>query len=100
VEVVSDPTYLALLEEMRELHIEKSSGYGNASDPLANFAAVSALTGDKTYRYPILRSIEKLSRCMSLLEQGRDDELGEEFKDVAGLMLCAEALRRRPKGTT
>ena len=88
------PGYLKLLLERRALHVEKSSGYGTSDDPFANFTAVAQASGEPRYLYPILRSIEKLTRCLSLHTQGRSDELGEEFSDVASLMDCAEAMRR------
>jgi hypothetical protein len=88
------PGYMKLLLERRALHVEKSSGYGTDSDPFANFTTVSQASGEPRYLYPILRSIEKLTRCLSLHTQGRADELGEEFTDVASLMDCAEAMRR------
>jgi hypothetical protein len=75
------------------LHIEKSAGYGTGSDPFANFTAIGALTGQPRYVYPVHRAIEKLTRCLSLMAQGREDELGEEFTDVASLLICAEAQR-------
>lgn len=91
------PGYLALLDEIRELHILKSAGYGTATDPFANFVAVAEAADQPAYVYPLHRAIEKLARCTSLLAQGRDPELGEEFLDVASLLLCAEALRREPE---
>ena len=58
--------------------------------------AIAALTGEPAWVYPRRRAIEKLARMESLEKQGRTDELEEEHKDVASLMICAEALRRRP----
>jgi hypothetical protein len=89
-----DPEYLRLLDELRALHIAKSSGYGTGEDPLANFMAVAAHSGQPAFVYPVLRAVEKLSRWASLYDQGRLDELEEEHLDVASLLLCAEALRR------
>lgn len=88
------PGYVKLLEERLALHLEKSGGYGTGSDPFANFTAVAGASGQPRYLYPILRAIEKLTRCLSLHAQGRADELGEEFSDIASLMDCAEAMRR------
>ena len=90
-----DPHWLEAHAELVAVHEEKSSGYGTGDDPLANFASVAALSGDMPYIYPCRRAIEKLSRVESLVRQGRYDDLQEEFMDVASLMLCAEALRRR-----
>jgi hypothetical protein len=88
------PEYLALVNELKRLHLTKSGGYGTGSDPFANFSAVAQASGEPRYLYAILRSLEKLTRCLSLHAQGRVDELGEEFTDTASLLLCAEAMRR------
>lgn len=88
------PGYMALLDELRELHIAKSSGYGTTADPLSNFSAVNA---EKPWRYAMDRMAEKLHRAVNLSEQDRDVEIGEELIDVASLGLCAEALRREAK---
>lgn len=90
-----DPGYHQILEELHKLHEVKSGGYGRSDAPYANFDAVAVLSEQPRFLYPILRSVEKLTRCLSLVEQGRFPELGEEFKDVASLMVCAESLRRQ-----
>jgi hypothetical protein len=92
---VSDPFWLEAHAELVEVHREKSGGYGTGEDPLANFTGVAAITGEPAWLYPCRRAVEKLTRIESLAAQGRVGELGEEFTDVASLMLCAEALRRR-----
>lgn len=90
-----DAEHHKILDELHDLHSEKSGGYGTGKDPYANFSAISALTGQSRYVYPIHRAIEKLSRCLSLIDQGRTDELGEEFRDVSSLLVCAESMRRQ-----
>jgi len=90
-----DPDYLAAHAELLQLHRAKSSGYGTGTDPLANFTAVALIEGEPPWRYPRMRALEKLTRIKSLEAQGRLDELEEEHLDVASLLLCAEALRRR-----
>jgi len=92
--VSGHPGYMALLTEIRDLHIEKSGGYGNGDDSFANFTAVADISGEPRYLYPVLRTIEKLTRVMSLHAQGRVAELDEEFKDGASLLLCAAAMLR------
>lgn len=92
-----DPTFLSLLDEIRELHLVMSGGYGADAEPFATFTAVAAVSGTARYEYPILRMIEKLTRAQSLIAQGGIDELGEEFGDIAGLALCAEAMRRQKR---
>ena len=88
------PEYMKVLAERKELHIEKSSGYGTGEDPFANFTAVATLTGQPRYLYPVHRTIEKLTRVLSLHAQGRTWDLEEEFKDCASLLDCATALLR------
>jgi hypothetical protein len=90
-----DPHWLDTHAELLDMHFEKSGGYGTGEDPLANFVAVAAANGKSPYMYALDRMTEKIARCRSLEAQGRIDELGEEFPDLAGLSICAEALRRR-----
>lgn len=90
-----DPNWIAAHSELVAVHREKSGGYGTGKDPLANFTGVAAVTGEPAWLYPCRRAVEKLTRVESLAAQGRAGELAEEFMDVASLMLCAEALRRR-----
>lgn len=88
------PEYMRLLDELGELHVDKSGGYGTGADPFANFTLVADSLGQPRYLYPIHRSLEKLARVLSLHDQGRVDELETEFKDVASLLLCAAAMLR------
>jgi len=94
------PGYLALLDTIRELHKEKSGGYGTGDDPFANYTAVAHAKSQPRFVYPIDRSLEKITRCYSLIEQGRYDELGEEFLDIASTFLCAETMRREDSALT
>lgn len=88
------PEYLRILAELHGLHALKSGGYGTGSDPMANFTAVASLTGQPRYLYPVHRSIEKLTRVLSLHRQGRVQDLEEEFLDVASLLICSAAMLR------
>lgn len=88
------PEYFNLIDELLQLHRLKSGGYGTVRDPFENFTRVADLSGQPRYIYPIHRSLEKHVRILSLLEQGRIDELDEEFKDAASLLLCAAAMLR------
>ena len=93
------PIFLALTDEMKALHQLKSGGYGRDTDAFANFTAVAQITGRQRCEYPVERIIEKVTRFRSLVDQGRWDEVGEELLDIAGLSLCAEAMRREDAGT-
>lgn len=92
---VGDLGWLQAHSELRALHFLKSEGYGTDEDPLANFTAIAQMTGEPAWVYPRRRALEKLARCEALEAQGRTDDLREEHLDIASLMLCAEALRRR-----
>lgn len=89
-----DPNWLAAYDELRALHIEKSSTYGTDADRLANFTAVAAVTCGHDEKYVLERIIEKSVRALHMLGSGRADQV-KEYKDIASLALCAEALRRR-----
>ena len=93
-EQTGHPGYRKLLDERWGLHQEKSGGYGTGKDPFANFTAVAQLTGQPRYLYPVHRTIEKLTRVLSLHAQGRVGELEEEFKDCASLLDCATTMLR------
>lgn len=88
------PYFIEESKALLDLHLLKSGGYGTGSDPFANFTAVSAVTGRARYEYPIERIVEKVTRLRSLIDQGRIAELGEEYRDIAGLSLCAVAMLR------
>ena len=92
---MSDPNWVQAWQELLGLHELKSGGYGTGADPLANFTGVASVAQEPSFLYPCRRAVEKLTRVESLVKQERFGELREEFMDIASLMLCAEALRRR-----
>lgn len=91
------PEYFKTVERLLRMHIEKSGGYGRPGSPFGNFEAVAALSGLPPFYYPALRAMEKLTRWMSLYDQGRYRELSEENLDIASLMLCCEVLLNEPQ---
>jgi hypothetical protein len=88
------PEYHEILRELGALHEIKSNGYGTYDSPLENFYAVGRVNQRAPYAYAMDRMTEKLARANILYLNGRIDELEEEFKDIASLAICAEALRR------
>ena len=93
--VEGDPEYLAALDDLRELHLLKSGGYGTGYDRFANFTLVASAIGEPRHRYPRRRMLEKIARLESLDAQGRTDELEEEYLDIAGLAMCCLAVLRK-----
>lgn len=94
------PGYLSLLKERVELHILKSGGYGTDKDPFANFTAVARAKDQPRYVYPVDRVQEKLARVYSLIAQGREEELEQEFSDMSSLLDCATTMLREDRGAT
>ncbi len=92
-------TFEEELVTIMDLHVEKSGGYGTDADPYANFTAVAQISGKPRYEYPILRTIEKLTRCISLLGKDAHENLAEEFSDCASLMVCALVMLREDLDT-
>jgi len=91
------PGYLRLLKERVQLHIDKSAGYGTGEDPFANFTAVARAKDQPRYVYPVDRVQEKLARVYSLIAQGREDLLEEEFSDMSSLLDCATTMLREDR---
>jgi hypothetical protein len=89
-----DPLWREAHGDLMALHLSKSATYGSDDDRLANLVEVAKVSGDAPERYALLRITEKVRRALNMLESGRFGEI-EEFMDIAGLALCAEALRRR-----
>lgn len=65
-----DPRYLALLEQLRHLHLKKSADYGKGADPLANLRG-SADIGIAPWKGAYLRLKDKTRRMDSFCLNGR-----------------------------
>lgn len=92
--VSGDPNWLAGWRELELLHRRKSSTYGTEDDALANFVKIGEAKAQDPEVYVLDRMMEKLIRCMHMLQAGDGGKI-EEWPDLASLALCAEALRRR-----
>lgn len=89
-----DPDWHDAHRELGDLHVEKSSTYGNGADPLANFTTLAAVAEQAPERYVLERIVEKCVRALNMIDAG-DAVVVQEYPDIASLGLCAEALRRR-----
>lgn len=97
-----DPRFLEILEEMRAMHIKKTTDYGNVkrSDPLANLRA-SARFGVEPWVAAILRLNDKLTRVQSFIENGSlaNEPLEDSFRDMAAYAILALILFREHQST-
>lgn len=90
----ADPGWLKVHDELRSLHIEKSTEYGSEEDALANYVRTSEVVGEPDEFACWTRIHEKCIRALNLIKAGRADD-NKEGTDVAALAIAAEALRRR-----
>ena len=92
------PTIVQVYEELYQLHVEKSGTYGDDEDRLANFTRLADRLEMDWEAIPVIRMGEKQIRVENMIADGLADDV-KEYKDIASLALCAEALRRRRRGT-
>lgn len=96
---IGDAKYLALLDQLRELHLRKSADYGSDEDPLANLRG-STDVGIKPWLGAWLRAKDKVRRldryCVkgSLANEGVEDTL----LDLAAYALLTLRLFRETEG--
>ena len=89
-----DSGWLAVWEELRDLHEAKAADYGTDTDALDNYVRASEAIGEPDEFTCWLRILEKAHRALNLIRAGRAQD-NHEGPDVAALALGAEALRRR-----
>lgn len=87
--------YLALLDEMRELHVRKAADYGRGADPLANCRA-SVELGVPAWIGIMIRATDKVHRIKSFILNGslKNESLEDSLKDLAAYALIALTLLR------
>jgi hypothetical protein len=92
-----DAGYLQILDEMREMHIAKSTDYGNSKkkDPLANLRA-SERFGVAPWLGAVIRLNDKITRIESFIENGRlmNESVEDSFMDIAAYAILALLLYR------
>lgn len=81
--VGGSPRYLALLDEMRDLHIRKNAGYAGVgnSDPWINFRGAEGF-GVDPLRGILVRMSDKYIRIQNLLRDPDNDKVGESIRDT------------------
>lgn len=96
-----DARYLALLDEMRALHIRKSADYGRGDDPLANIRASEEL-GVPAWKGAMVRALDKVHRIKSYCQNGSlaNEGVEDALLDLSSHALLALVLFREGKVTT
>lgn len=90
----ADADWVATHAELLELHVVKSSTYGDEGDRFRNFTDVAHAKDEFPEEAVLGRIIEKASRSLTMLRSGRRLEV-REYGDMGSLALIAEALRRK-----
>lgn len=90
-----DPRFFKLLDEMRELHIKKSSDYGLGEDHLSNLR-VSQDFGIPPWVGAVLRLNDKLTRIKALCQKGSlaNESVEDSLLDIAAYALLALILKK------
>ena len=96
--MAGDAKYLAILDEMRELHIRKAEDYGRGNDPLANVRASEGI-GVPAWKAAWLRAKDKIHRIDTYCLKGTlaNEGVEDSFKDLAAYCLIALRLFREEK---
>jgi hypothetical protein len=82
--MAGSPEYLALLDQMRDLHVNKSAGYAGADnpDPWSNFRQ-SERFGLAPEIGALVRMSDKWSRICALVRDPANDKINESVEDTA-----------------
>ncbi len=90
-----DAQYLAILDEMRALHVRKAADYGRDADPLANIRA-SEQIGIPAWKAAWLRAKDKVHRIDTFCLKGTlaNEGVEDSFLDLAAYALIALRLFR------
>lgn len=78
--MTNSDTYLAVLDELRELTLKKRRGYSPGDDPFKNFR-MSETFGVNPLRGILVRVMDKMARIASLLDDPTNDQVGESLRD-------------------
>lgn len=93
-----DPRYLALLDELRVLHLKKTADYGTDEDPLANLRAAERF-GIPAWVGAVIRCNDKMIRVQSFVRNGRleNESIEDSLMDGAAYYLLALVLYRESR---
>jgi hypothetical protein len=94
--------YFDLLDEMRELHLSKSAGYGcpDGTDPLLNIRNGASFVGIPPWKGAMVRLSDKVTRLATFNKTGRlsHESVEDNLMDLASYALLALVLYREESG--
>lgn len=85
------PGFLALLDELRSLHVSKSADYGTETDPLANIRQGAKFVNIEPWRACMVRIADKVQRLKTFCRTGRlaHEGVRDTLMDMAAYNLLA-----------
>lgn len=83
--------FLAVLDEMRELHLRKTMDYGVDEDAFSNISSSADIVNMPAWAGCILRIMDKMHRLKAFFRRGRTEFDGVEdtLKDIASYAVIA-----------
>lgn len=88
--------FIAVLEEIKQLHLRKTLDYGVNEDALSNVRESAAIVNMPAWAGCVLRIYDKMHRLKAYFRRGKVefDGLSDTLKDIASYAVIAEVLRR------
>lgn len=92
--------FLAVLDEVRTMHLRKTLDYGTSSDALANIRESAEVINAQPYAGAVLRMSDKMHRLRSFFHNGRVEFDGVEdtLLDLCAYSAIALVLYRESQG--
>lgn len=94
-----DPRFMAILEEMKAIHIKKAADYGSDEDPLANLRA-SVNWGSPAWVGALMRLNDKVIRLQAFAKKGvlANESARDSMVDIAAYAILATILYDEESG--
>ncbi len=88
--------FIAVLDEIKRLHLAKTLDYGEDEDALANIRNGAEVVNIEPWKACLIRMADKMQRLKAYCHNGRIefDGLEDTLKDIAAYSVIAEVLRR------
>lgn len=92
---IGHPEFLRIVDEIRALHVKKSSDYGTGTDPFRNIRA-SAAFGVEPWVGALIRANDKMARLQNAAggQALVNESIEDSLLDLANYAIIALALRR------